>query len=376
MKILNLKEECTACGACASVCPKNCVQLTTDAEGFYFPEIDEAKCVGCGKCESVCHCLHHREPETFKASYYGFSTDADILGTSTSGGVFASLAREILSWGGSVWGAAFRGETLRPEHTSTDSTALTELQKSKYIESYMGKTIFEIQSEINRGRRVLFCGTPCEVAGVKHAIKDEGKLLVTVDFICHGVPSSVLFQEHLRKLLKGEKLVSLDFRPKDKGWNNKSIRVITASKTRITPYYLDPFYKGFMTENAILRRSCYHCKFRTNHFSDITIADFWGYRACDPAMNTENGVSLIVANNKTGNDLVNRLDHFELHPIDNRYSDYAYAEKDYSKGRHLRDRFYTEYAKSGFEKAAKKTYMQGYHTQKAKYIIKKILGKV
>lgn len=378
MKILDLKNECTACGACMSCCPKACIDFITDGEGFYFPKINREECIKCGKCEAVCHCLNLEKINIVKASYYGFSTDSNILKNSTSGGAFAAMAMQILSQGGNVYGAAFNFENLRLEHTSTDNVELSEMQKSKYIESYMGKTILQIQSDIDNGRKVLFCGTPCEVAGVKHAIKDNKGLLITVDFICHGVPSSVLFKEHLQKILKNEKLLSLDFRPKDKGWSSKNIRLITRTKTRTrtTPYYLDTFYKGFITENAILRRSCYDCRFRNKHYSDITIADFWGYRDYNPELNTRNGLSLIIANNELGDKFVNKLEGFELHKIDNKYSDYAYKQKDYSKGLKLRKTFYEQYERYGFEKAAKTTYMQGYQKQIIKYYIKKMLGKV
>lgn len=376
MKIQALKNECTACGACMSVCPKKCIDFITDDEGFYFPSVDNDKCIKCGKCESVCHCLNLKPTDIQKTSYYGFSLDDAVRKDSTSGGAFAALANIVLSDGGNVYGAAFDFENLQLKHTSTDKVSLKELQKSKYIESYMGDIISDIQRDLDKGRRVLFCGAPCQAAGVRQAVIDKHNLLVTVDFICHGVPSSLLFKEHLKHIHKKEQLLDLDFRTKDKGWNSKNIRLVTKTKTKTTPYYLDSFYKGFITENAFLRRSCYNCKFRNAHYSDITIADFWGYRDLDPKLNDEKGLSLIVANNEHGNNFVKELRNFELHKIDNKYSDYAYKPKDYSSGLKLRERFYEEYKKYGFEKAAKKTYMQNYGKQRIKYFIKKILGRV
>ena len=378
MKIQALKNECTACGACMSICPKKCIDFITDEEGFYFPSVDNDKCIKCGKCESVCHCLNLKPADIQKTSYYGFSLDDAVRKDSTSGGAFAALADIVLSDGGNVYGAAFDFENLQLKHTSTDKVSLKELQKSKYIESYMGDIISDIQRDLDKGRRVLFCGTPCQAAGVRQAVKDKNNLLVTVDFICHGVPSSVLFKEHLKNIHKNENLLALDFRPKDKGWSSKNIRLVTKTKTKTqtTPYYLDTFYKGFITANAILRRSCYNCKFRYNHYSDITIADFWGYRDYAPELDIKKGLSLIVANNEFGNKFVNNFENFELHKIDNKYSDYAYKPKDYSNGIKLREKFYSEYEKYDFEKAAKNTYMRDYHKQKFKYYIKKLLGKV
>lgn len=376
MRIQNLKNACTACGACAAVCPTHCISFDTDDEGFYFPSIGD-NCVKCGKCERVCHCLNLRPADIQKNSYYGFSLDENIRKTSTSGGAFAALAMCVLEEGGNVYGAAFDYKDLCLRQTSTDKVDLRELQKSKYIESYMGTTIADIQRDINSGRKVLFCGTPCQAAGVKQAVKDTDNLLTVVDFLCHGVPSAVLFREHLRDICKGEELFAIDFRPKDRGWS-KNIRMVTTTrtKTRAIPYYLDSFYKGFEHANVFLRRSCYNCKYRDKHYSDVTIGDFWGYKAFNPEINDERGLSLLVANNAHGNHCIHALKNFELHKIDNKYSEYAYQPKDYSGGFALRAKFYEEYKKYGFEKAAQKIYMQDYKKQMLKYYIKKVFGRV
>ena len=373
MKILNIKNECTACGVCLSVCPQKCISMPFDEEGFYYPGIDSEKCIKCGKCEKNCHVLNFRETSGDRSSYYGYSRDAEILKQSTSGGAFYSLAKAILENGGNVYGAAFDYDDRILKHTSTDAVPITALMKSKYIESYMGNIAEAIQKDVDSGRQVLFCGTPCQAAAVKKAIRDENSLLTTVDFFCHGVPSSRLFKEHLSKITKGRKLLSIDFRPKELGWSGKNLKVVTEGKTTVAPHTLDPFYKGFMTTNTILRRSCYDCKYRFHHASDITIGDFWGYRKLEKIPDCRNGLSLIIANNEHGKKQVEAIRDFELHKTENKYSDYAYAPKDYSKGLALREKFYSEYAKVGFEKAAWRVYMKGYYKDLAKHIVKKII---
>ena len=373
MRIEDLRDTCTGCGACLSACPKQCISFFVDDEGFYFPRIDKSLCVSCGKCERVCHCLSKKGISCEKHSYYGFSLDEQIRQSSTSGGVFASLAREILDNGGNVYGAAYDYDELRLKHTSTDQVSLSQLQKSKYLESCMGNTIAQIQRDLDSGRRVLFCGTPCQVAGVRHAI-GEHEHLILCDFICHGVPSAEIFRDYiLGKLHKGERLTGLDFRPKDAGWSSKNIRLVIATTTTTTPFALDPFYKGFMTDNVFLRRSCYDCQYRDTHYSDITIADFWGYQKLDPSLNDEKGLSLIVANTARGKDMVEALKDFELHEIDNQFSDYAFAQKDYSRFLKTREQFYACYRAGQLKKAALKTYMKDYYVRWAKYYIKKVL---
>ena len=373
MKILDLKNECTACGACISVCPQKCISMPFDEEGFYYPSIDSNKCNKCGKCEKICHILNFKQVPAQKNSYYGCSIDPEILKRSTSGGAFYSLAENVLKNGGNVYGAAFDYYDRILKHASTEDVPIEALMKSKYIESYMGNIAASIQEDINAGRQVLFCGTPCQVAGIKKAVRDKESLLTTVDFICHGVPSSMLFREHLNAILKNSELLSIDFRPKDLGWSSKNLKLVTVSKTTVKPYYLDTFYKGFMSSNSILRRSCYDCKYRANHASYITIADFCEYRKLEEIPNYKNGLSLIIANTDCGKEQVEALENFDLHKIDNRYSDYVYVPKDYSKGLALRKKFYSEYKNVGFEKAAWRVYMQGYYKDLAKYIVKKII---
>lgn len=377
MKIEEIKNTCTACGACVSVCPKECIKLKYDNEGFYYPAIDKDTCIKCNKCEQNCHIINYTVPNVNKTTYYGFTKNAELRSKSTSGGAFSAIAQIVLNDGGKVYGASFDFNDNTLKHCSNEEADMEALRKSKYIESYMGDTIRHIQSDINNGKFVLFCGAPCQVAGVEHCLRDENNLLTTVDFICHGVPSSLMFKEHLKSIHKKEKLIGIDFRPKNKGWSDKYIRIITRtrSRTRTRPYSCDTFCYGFITKNAFLRQSCYNCKYRKIHHSDITIADFWGYRKLDDKLNDEKGLSLIVANNEHGKDVVEHLKDFELSKIDNKFSDYAYADKDYSEFVDVRQRFYSNYEKYGFEKAAKKTYMNDYIVRNIKYFIKCLIGK-
>lgn len=376
MRIEEIKEQCTGCGACASVCPIKCITMTADEEGFYYPQINSSFCVQCHKCEKVCHCLQEKTLDNqVHDSFYGFSKDTDIRRNSSSGGAFTHLAQNILDQNGVVYGAAFDYEDLKLAHFSTDQVTLEQLRKSKYVESYMGLTAQKVQDHIKAGQKVLFCGTPCQVDGVKRAVEDPHNLLVTCDFICHGVPSAILFKEHIKSIIKKEKLISIDFRPEEYGWIGKALKISTIEKIRLIPFHIDSFYYGFLTSNALLRQCCYQCKYRITHSSDITIADFWGYKDLDPQLNDEKGISLLIANTEVGRNLIMSMDNFHLVPLENHYSDYIYSPRDYSEAYKLRKQFFEIYFKTGFEKAASKTYMHGIWKQKTKYYIKKFLGR-
>lgn len=378
MRIEEIKDLCTACGACASECPLQCITLPMDAEGFYYPVIDREKCVACGRCERVCPCLGEHDAPEDRHSYYGYSTDRSVRSSSSSGGVFATLAKPVLASGGSVYGAAFDCDALLLRHTSTDRVPLSELQKSKYIESEMGMTIAAVREDLQKGRNVLFCGTPCQAAGVRQALGERENLLIC-DFICHGVPSAGIFRDDLQsRLRKGEKLLRLDFRPQEAAWgrNDKQLVLETTAGKKTVPIHLDAFYQGFLIADAFLRRACYACRYREKHASDLTIGDFWGYRSYDPSIYDEKGLSLIVAHTEKGRRAVEAMQDFELHAIDNQYAEYAFAPKDYTAGRKCREAFFADYRPGKLKKTAKKLYLKHYRTEWLKYRIKKLIRRV
>ncbi len=357
-----------------TVCPEQCIRMEPDDEGFYYPKIDQNHCILCGKCDAVCPCLNKNDIIPVKTSYYGRHKDADKLFNSSSGGAFIAIADTVIKQGGNVYGAAFDIKNRELIHTCTDNTPIIKIQKSKYTESNLKNIFAEIQKDIDSGRKVLFCGTPCQVSGLKRAINDHDRFLITCDFICHGVPSSMLFKEHLHHILKNEILLDLDFRPKEYGWSSIHITIRTDKTTKTKSYLFDSFYYGFMCKNAFLRRCCYHCIYRRTHSSDITLGDFWGYKKIDPALNDEKGLSLIVANNDFGRSIMNDLQNiFLLTDLENNGSDYAFTERDYTQYEKIRSVFYAHYKKYGFEKAAAKTYMHGSTIRYFKYIAKKIL---
>ena len=123
-----------------------------------------------------------------------------------------------------------------------------------------------------------------------------------------------------------------------------------------------------------MRDCCYECKFRDNHFSDITLADFWGYRELDASINDEKGISLLIANTEKGLHTVEKLQNFNLYSVDNKYTDYVYAPRDYSAAYEKKKTFVALWEQVGFEKAAKKIYMQDYLKRLVKYYIKRALG--
>ncbi len=378
LQIENIKNSCTGCSACKSICPQNCIEMEPDDEGFMFPVVDHEKCIDCKKCENVCPVLNFQEIKNKRAAFYGWHKDEKIRAESSSGGAFSALSETVLNYGGVVFGAIFDAETKSIIHTNTDRSDISDIRKSKYVESNLKDTFKEVKKFIDQKRKVLFCGTPCQVHGLKRFLKSESEYLLTCDFICHGVPSAKFFKEHLEYLEKKKKdsIKNIQFRAKNDGWSGNYINLDVEfnNKKYRTPWQFDSFYKGFMSENIYLRKCCYNCKYLVSHHSEITIADFWGYRNYRPEINDEKGISLVVSNNNVGYIAVQKIsDIFNINDLDFKYAEYVYKDRDCSNSYYKRKYFYNLSKRLGFEKAATGTYLKN---RALKYIIYKLKGSV
>jgi len=298
------KAECTGCGACVSICPKGAIAMQPDEEGFLYPAVDGEKCVECDLCEKRCPAgkvMQENKPCVYGAQH----KDEAIRKQSSSGGVFTALARGMLQSGGVVFGAAF-DEALRVEHIGAfDETELAAMRGSKYVQSDAADAMAHAASLLERGIPVLFSGTPCQVSGLKARVgkKHEEKLL-TVDFVCHGVPSPGVFASYLRELeqKKGQRVVRYTFRDKRKGWKDFSaVATFEDGTEHVGQQTTEPFLYGFL-QNLYLRPSCTQCTSLrgSHHVSDITIADLWGAQTLCPHHDDDSGLSLVFANTKKG----------------------------------------------------------------------------
>lgn len=158
---LSSKQNCTGCSACANICPRGCIRMTADEEGFLYPKVNEEMCMDCGLCENVCPMLHKPQQHELLAVYGAKNNDDAVRFTSSSGGMFTLFAEEILQQGDVVIGAAL-DEQLNVQHVLVDSIAdLPKLRGSKYVQSKIGKIYSEVRHLLRLGKKVLFSGTPC-----------------------------------------------------------------------------------------------------------------------------------------------------------------------------------------------------------------------
>ena len=216
------KKNCCGCGACVQRCPKQCVTMQEDSEGFLYPKVDLSVCIDCHLCEKVCPIINQGEGHEPQAVYAAKNPNEKIRMQSSSGGVFTILAEKILDEGGVVFGAAFN-DKWEVEHDFVErKDELAKFRGSKYVQSKIGKSYRNVETFLKEGRKVLFSGTPCQIAGLKKFLRKDYENLFTVDFICHGVPSPGVFRTYLQEKINiesarqggGKNTVLLSFSPR------------------------------------------------------------------------------------------------------------------------------------------------------------------
>lgn len=312
MKLVD-KDKCCGCSACISVCPKGCISMSEDKEGFLYPIIDSVKCIDCGLCEKVCPVLHPLKNEAEPLVYAAINNDESIRMQSSSGGIFTLLAEYVIENGGVVFGACFdRDWNVVHDYTETKE-GLVRFRGSKYVQSNVGNSFSQVKIFLDAGREVLFSGTPCQVAGLKNYLRKPYPNLLTIDLVCHGVPSPDVWRKYLQetvckayRIKKNKSAVNIcdyisdiKFRAKDKGWKKYSFKIeYKDGRIEINPFYENPYMNIFLS-NLSLRPSCYVCPAKLNNVqSDITLADFWGVNKIDPNIDDDKGCGLLFLNNK------------------------------------------------------------------------------
>lgn len=305
------KELCCGCGVCVSVCPVNCIEMYVDKEGFYYPHINEEKCIGCGLCKKRCPNTNIDKLNDLPETFAFINSDDEIRKRSSSGGMFWCLAENVIRSGGVVYGASYSDDYRNVEHVMVDKiTDLVLLQGSKYIQSCINNLYLEVKEKLDDKKLVLFTGTPCQIAGLHSFLGKKYDNLISVDFICHGVPSNMVWEKYLqyRERVAGAKCVNLNFRKKTKGWKKYSLEMKfengkTYEKVAAKDKYMQTYLK-----DICLRESCYQCKHRGfERKSDFTLADFWGIQRMYPEMNDGLGTSLVFIHSMKGKELFDQI---------------------------------------------------------------------
>ncbi|MCE8598428.1 Coenzyme F420 hydrogenase/dehydrogenase, beta subunit C-terminal domain [Bacteroides fragilis] len=320
------KYNCCGCTACAALCPKQCIAMHEDEKGFLYPHVDTSKCIDCKLCEMACPVINQAEPRKPLKVFAAKNTNEKVRLKSSSGGIFSMIAERIINNGGVVFGARFN-EQWEVVHDFTDTIeGLETFRGSKYVQSRIGNNFKKTELFLKNGREVLFTGTPCQIAGLQRFLRKDYPNLLTIDVICHGVPSPLVWRDYLKHILcprdrirkntvslslnEIPNLSGISFRDKMAGWKKYSFIIRTKSVFRSDRNSVLPskdnilchdvlqqnvFLRGFL-QNLYLRSSCYKCpsrNFKSN--SDFLLGDFWNIDSINREINDDKGVSLVFA---------------------------------------------------------------------------------
>lgn len=319
IKIKNV-QDCCGCSACAQRCPKQCISMQMDNEGFLYPQVDISKCIDCHLCEKVCPVINQYEARTPLNVYAAKNSDDEVRHQSSSGGIFTLLAEQTIKDGGVVFGACWDKE-WNVKHDCVDNISdLYRFRSSKYLQSVIGDSYLKAEQFLKTGRKVMFTGTPCQIAGIKHFLRKEYDNLLTVEVICHSVPSPGVWQQYLTtrlNTLKWEKsdIRNISFRDKKTGWKTYSFVIENENGNILTELSSkNAFMRGFLAD-LYTRPSCHACPAKQlRSGSDLTLGDFWGIESLMPEIDDDKGVSAIIVNTDKGKQVLHNI-NVELHEV-------------------------------------------------------------
>ena len=331
--VLDKIDTCVGCTSCMQSCPQKCISFETDPEGFGVPVIDELKCTDCGVCRKACPVSPDNMKKSGNPAYLGgekdpqayacWSNDDETRYKSTSGGAFSILAEEILSQSGVVFGAAFDENFVVRHESITELTELDKLRRSKYVQSDINKSFKQVKSLLAEEKKVLFAGTPCQIAGLKAFLGKKYDGLLTCDFACHGVPPPLIWEMYLSYMEEKyqSQIKDISFRDKSNGWLNSNMAINFANGNVYKDSVSNETYMIGFGKSIFTRKCCFQCSFKHNNScADITLADFWGF---DKLNNIDasysKGVSLVMGNTPKGNSVLLTLNgkmHMEERPYE------------------------------------------------------------
>lgn len=348
--------ECCLCKACSNVCPTDAIVFSQKMWGAAYPEIETEKCIGCDRCEAVCPVLEfqsYRSQEQIDA-YAVQSNNTKVRKHSSSGGVFFEIAKKIITEGGCVSGAII-DDKFNVKHILVENEAdLKQLCGSKYVQSDTKGIYKEIKRQLLNGRKVLFCGCPCQIAGLRKFLGNIPQTLYLAELVCHGNAGNDFFESYLalHKKRSRSQVKRISFRDKTLGWHRSSMKILYANgKSYLEPITVDAYMKGFLS-GIFMKESCFQCKFKDGHSgSDLSLGDFWGAEIEKPELDDNTGLSAVIVRTSKGEELLKTTELKKWDIEVEKIIKYNRNVVESTKRPFTRDEFFAYAEKNGYETA-------------------------
>lgn len=292
------KTECCGCTACMEVCPKDAITMKPDEKGYFYPAIDKELCIDCGLCGRTCGFVKEDQKTGSEKPLKAIGLkhkNKYVRQKSRSGGAFTVITDYVLENGGCIFGVVLDNDNVVRHILAEDSKTRDKMRGSKYVQSDMNHCFRKAKEQLDNGRLVAFSGTACQIDGLKSYLRKDYENLITIDIVCHGVPSPKLWKDYLDYINKRYKRGITDFDFRDKsilGWD-MHLESFKVNKKKIVARD----YSRLFQKNLNLRESCFNCKYCSlNRVADFTLADFWGVDAFRKGFNDNKGISLLFVN--------------------------------------------------------------------------------
>jgi len=303
---------CMGCSGCVAACPFDALTMTHDKLGYYRPEINEEACTECGLCVRMCPAIIlPKKPSLETPTVHAFvGNNAEEVMKSTSGGIFALLARDIIQQKGKVAGVAWTNDLTAESILISSENDIPLLQKSKYVQPWAGNLFRRIREELRGGTTVLFSGLPCQCAGLRAFLRKKYENLIVVDILCGMAPSQAFFTSYLNENWGIGNVSKYEFRYKDSEhkWHEHYSKVTLRNGwTQINSRWTDP-YQLVYHDHTMCPFHCESCRYQeVPRYGDLSIGDFWGISRHDENIPTDQGVSVVLVNTQKGQDLLDRV---------------------------------------------------------------------
>jgi len=392
------KKNCCGCGGCMNVCPKHCITMKADNEGFLYPEIDKDACVNCGLCEKVCPVVNCKPDIPFEqTAYLVQNKDEVVRRESTSGGAFTTISEYVIKQGGVIFGAAY-DDKFRVHHMYVEEkTELWRFRNSKYVQSNTEKTFSQAEKFLKEGRMVCYSGTPCQIEGLKRYLRRKYENLITVDIVCHAVPSPLVWNKYVEMQQEqfGTGISNIIFRDKHYGYKYSTMTIKDKDGKEVYTYGIDtdPMLRAFFS-NICDRPSCYDCKFKKRYrVSDFTLWDCYEVDKFDKNLDDDKGTTRVLVHSEKGREMLKKIESditfAEVNPDDltaqvkemfysvssNEKRQQFFRDANTMNSKELFEKWFPETAKVRIERTARIfCYKTGIYNI-AKKVAKKVIGK-